>query len=1002
MTTSAAEHPAGRRTSSWQRALASVFDDDALAQEVEDLEYEGPAIGLEFDLQLPTLRRVRRETAGAPYSLGMRPVRRGRRGTWIRSGLDWDKVVEAGVSGLLTPEQADWFDEIRALATVRSRQVVHDRHWIYLEHYESPVLWSLLGRAPELEIEFVSKDHERPVTVAGPGRFQIDLVHDDQENLVLRPEVVLGNGDDRRHLPLDAAGIVGAPGHGLFFPDADPEDVRRAEDLSAFPLTLVPLGTRLTREQRQFLESAREVTVPRDEIQEFLDRWFPRLHQRIGLTNDDGSIELPEVASPEMVLTVTHDDLTVRLEWEWEYSQGGQRVRLPFRPADPLGTEPVKRESTWETAMTKAVTRRIPDLEFRRSAYVGYDAVVLIRDWLPELEKVHDLRIETRGTAPAYKPSQEPPEITVSTLPSDHRDWFDLGVTVRVGEFYVPFADVFKALAQGQDVMMLPDGTWFALDAPRFEHLRELLREARSLQDAPNDQLRISKHQLGLWQDLEELSDHSEAVSSWTEAVTRLAEREPTDPVALPTGLQAQMRPYQVDGYRWLCALHELGLGGILADDMGLGKTLQVIAMFLRTLEDHADTPKPFLVVAPTSVVPNWVSEIQKFAPGLRVAAATGTAKGSGEQPRTLAADNDVVVTSYALLRLDEALWRDIEWEAVVLDEAQFLKNPRTQAHRVARELRAGSTIAVTGTPLENGLTDLWALLGLSAPGLFPSRRKFVEDYQRPIEVSGDRNALARLRRRVAPFMLRRTKDAVDLQLPPKLEQTLRVQLTEEHRKLYDLHLQRERSKVLKLLPELNRNRFTVFSSLTKLRLMALDPSLVDPELETNSSKLEALFEHLPEIVAEGHRPLVFSQFTGFLKLAAARLDRLGITYSYLDGATRDRAGAIERFRDGRTKIFLISLKAGGTGLNLTEADYCFLLDPWWNPMAENQAVDRAHRIGQERKVMVYRMVAAGTIEEKVMELKERKAQLFDQVMDDDGTFSSALTEQDVLALFER
>ncbi|ROZ61921.1 DEAD/DEAH box helicase [Kocuria soli] len=1002
MTTSAAEPPEGRRTSSWQRALASVFDDDALAQEVEDLEYEGPAIGLEFDLQLPTLRRVRRETAGAPFSLGMRPVRRGRRGTWIRSGLDWDKVVEAGVSGLLTAEQADWFDEVRALATVRSRHVVHDRHWIYLEHYESPVLWSLLARAPELEIEFVTKGHARPVTVMGPGRFQIDLVHDDQENLVLRPEVVMGEAEDRRHLPLDAAGIVGAPGHGLFFPDTDQESVSRTEDLNTFALALVPLGTRLTREQRQFLESAREVTVPREEIQEFLDRWFPRLHQRIGLTNDDGSIELPEVASPEMVLTVTHDDLTVRLEWEWEYSQAGQRIRLPFRPADPLGTEPVKRESTWETAMTKAVTRRIPDLEFRRSAYVGYDAVVLLRDWLPDLEKVHDLRIETRGTAPAYKPSEEPPEITVSTLPSDHRDWFDLGVTVRVGQFYVPFADVFRALAQGQDVMMLPDGTWFALDAPRFEHLRELLREARSLQDAPNDQLRISKHQLGLWQDLEELSDRSEAVSSWTEAVTRLATREPVDPVPLPAGLNARMRPYQVDGYRWLCALHDLGLGGILADDMGLGKTLQVIAMFLRALENRTGAPKPFLVIAPTSVVPNWVTEIQKFAPGLRVAAATGTANGSGEQPRALGAENDVVVTSYALLRLDEALWRELEWEAVVLDEAQFLKNPRTQAHRVARELRAGSTIAVTGTPLENGLTDLWALLGLSAPGLFPSRRKFVEDYQRPIEVSGDRNALARLRRRVAPFMLRRTKDAVDLQLPPKLEQTLRVQLTEEHRKLYDLHLQRERSKVLKLLPELNRNRFTVFSSLTKLRLMALDPSLVDPELETNSSKLEALFEHLPEIVAEGHRPLVFSQFTGFLKLAAARLDRLGIPYSYLDGATRDRTGAIQRFRDGHTKIFLISLKAGGTGLNLTEADYCFLLDPWWNPMAENQAVDRAHRIGQDRKVMVYRMVAAGTIEEKVMELKERKAQLFDQVMDDDGTFSSALTEQDVLALFER
>ncbi|KAA9394688.1 DEAD/DEAH box helicase [Kocuria coralli] len=1000
MTTSATAPATGTGSSPWQRALASVLDDDVLADEVEGSSRETPSIGLEFDLQLPVLRRVRRESAGAPYTLGMRPVRRGRRGEWIRGGLDWEKVADAGVSGLLTPEQADWFDEIRALANVRSRHVVHDRHWVYLEHYESPVLWSLLGRAGELNVEFVSKDRGQPVRVAPPGRFQIDLVHDEDEDLLLHPEVVTGEGRDAERRPLDSAGIVGAPGHGVFFPEATPDQLRGAEDLNAFPLTLVPLSTRLTREQRQFLESTPKVTVPREEIQEFLDRWFPRLHQRIGLTNDDGSIELPEVAAPEMVLTVTHDDLTVRLEWEWEYSQGGQRVRLPFRPLDPLGTEPVKRESTWETAMTKAVTRRIPDLEFRRSAYVGYDAVVLLRDWLPELEKVHDLRVAVTGTAPAYRPAQQPPEITVSTLPSDRRDWFDLGVTVRVGDFYVPFADVFRALAQGQDVMMLPDGSWFALDAPRFEQLRELLREARSLQETPGDELRISKHQLGLWQELEELSDRSETVSQWKQAVARLAEREPADPIPVPDALTADLRPYQVEGYRWLCALRELDLGGILADDMGLGKTVQVIAMFVRTLAEAPATTRPFLVVAPTSVVPNWVSEIRKFAPGLRVSAASGTAQGSGESPETLAAGNDVVITSYTLLRLDEALWTRPDWESVILDEAQFLKNPRTQAHKAARDLRTRTTIAVTGTPLENGLTDLWALLSLTAPGLFPSRREFVETYQRPIEVSSDRQALARMRRRISPFMLRRTKDAVDLQLPPKLEQTLNIELSEEHRKLYDLHLQRERSKVLRLLPELNRNRFTIFSSLTKLRLMALDPSLVDPELEISSSKLEALFEHLPEIVAEGHRPLVFSQFTGFLKLAAARLKRLGIPYSYLDGSTRDRGGAIGRYREGTSHVFLISLKAGGTGLNLTEADYCFLLDPWWNPMAENQAVDRAHRIGQDRKVMVYRLVASGTIEEKVMELKHRKARLFDSVMDDDGTFSSALTEQDVMDLF--
>lgn len=1014
---------APQSSSTWKHALEQMLDDELDAAGEPALEEgPGPEVGLEFDLQLPALRRVRRAvpSAGAPYTLGLRPVRRGARGTWIRGGLDWERVVDAGLTGALSSEQADWFDELRVLANVRSRHVAHDRHWIRLEHYESPMLWSLLARAQELEIRLVGAEHGLPVTLDPPGRFQVDLVRDAVQDLHLRPELVLD--DAQAHVvPLTSAGVVGDPGHGLFFPVApddgppgfsgsSPDRLGTDTDLNAMPLRLVPLGTRLSKDQRRFLETAQELTVPEDEVQEFVDRWFPRLHQRIALTNEDGSIELPEVAAPEMVLTVVHDDLTVRLEWEWEYQLGRERVRLPFRPTDPLGTEAVRRESTWETSMTTAVHRRIPDLEFRRSSYVGYDAVVLLRDWLPELEKIHDLRLETRGTEPAYRPSQEPPEITVSTAPSDRRDWFDLGITVRVGDHYVAFADVFKALAQGQDVMMLPDGSWFGLDAPRFERLRALLKEARSLQDTPTETPMITRHQLGLWEEFEELADRSESVAQWQEAVARLAERDETGPPPVPRGLRAELRPYQLEGYRWLAALHDLGLGGVLADDMGLGKTVQTIAMFQRAREQEqavraagrTPTRRPFLVVAPTSVTPNWVSEIRRFAPELRVIATPGTASSTGRTPMELAEDHDVLVTSYALLRLDEPLWTQVEWSAVVLDEAQFVKNPRTRAHRAARALSSPTVLAVTGTPLENGLTDLWALLALTAPGLFPSRRRFAETYQRPIEVSGDRAALSRMRRRIAPFMLRRTKDAVDLQLPPKIEQSLEIRLSEEHRKLYDMHLQRERSKILGLLQDLNGNRFTIFQSLTKLRLMALDPGLVDPELEVSSSKLDALFEKIPEILAEGHHPLVFSQFTGFLKLAAARLERMGVAFSYLDGSTRDRVKPLEDFRSGRTSIFLVSLKAGGTGLNLTEADYCFVLDPWWNPMAENQAVDRAHRIGQTRRVFVYRLIAQDTIEQKVMALKNRKAALFDSVMDDDGTFSADLTAEDVRQLLTR
>lgn len=293
-------------------------------------------------------------------------------------------------------------------------------------------------------------------------------------------------------------------------------------------------------------------------------------------------------------------------------------------------------------------------------------------------------------------------------------------------------------------------------------------------------------------------------------------------------------------------------------------------------------------------------------------------------------------------------------------------------------------------------------MFAIVAPGLFPSARRFAEEYQRRIEKSQDMAQLGKLRRRIKPLMLRRTKEAVASDLPAKQEQVLEVDLTPKHRKIYETHLQRERQKLMGLIEDMDRNRMIVFRSLTLLRMLSLDASLVDPEnAGVPSAKLDALLEQLQDVTAEGHRALVFSQFTSFLKLAAQRLDDAGITYTYLDGSTRNRAEVIAAFKDGQAPVFLISLKAGGFGLNLTEADYVFLLDPWWNPATEAQAVDRTHRIGQTRSVMVYRMVARGTIEEKVMALKEQKAALFSSVLDDDAVFSSALTAEDIRELLQ-
>ncbi|NKX50991.1 DEAD/DEAH box helicase, partial [Arthrobacter deserti] len=580
----------------------------------------------------------------------------------------------------------------------------------------------------------------------------------------------------------------------------------------------------------------------------------------------------------------------------------------------------------------------------------------------------------------------------------------DLGLMVKVAGREIPFGNIFKALSRGQKKLLLVDRTYLSLEQPVFDRLRQLVDEAQQLQDRDTGPLRISRYQADLWDELAELAAETDEAPAWRAAVTGLLELGSTGPATLPAGLRARLRPYQQEGLNWLAFLWRDSLGGILADDMGRGKTLQTLALICHASQSGATGPggAPFLVVAPTSVVPNWISEARRFAPQLRVCAVTGTRAAGGLPLAAAAAGADIVVTSYAVFRLDAAAYQGQQWAGLILDEAQSVKNRTTKAHQAARELRAPFKLAITGTPLENNLMELWAILAIVAPGLFPSALKFADQYQRPIERSSDARRLERLRRRIRPLMMRRTKEAVAPELPPKQEQVLEVELEPRHRKIYDTHLQRERQKILRLVEDMDRNRFTIFQSLTLLRLLSLDAALVDSAYDgVASAKLDVLFEQPQDVLAEGHRALVFSQFTSFLKRAAARLDAAGIPYAYLDGSTRDRAGAVGSFKDGAAPVFLISLKAGGFGLNLPEADYCFLLDPWWNPATEAQAVDRTHRIGQTRNVMVYRLVARGTIEEKVMALKEGKTRLFSSVLDEGTPFSAALTAEDIRGLLD-
>ena len=560
----------------------------------------------------------------------------------------------------------------------------------------------------------------------------------------------------------------------------------------------------------------------------------------------------------------------------------------------------------------------------------------------------------------------------------------------------VPLPEVLAAVTRDEEFLVLPSGTYVSLDRPELSRLHEAVALAAQLRESEPGRLSVGTDDLGAWAELAEIGTMDARAATWVERATALRDLDEIPRPRVPEGLTTTLRPYQLEGFWWLAFLHEHGLGGILADDMGLGKTLQVLAL-VQHARSAGDT-SPFLVVAPTSVVSAWRQQAATHAPGLRV----GLVRRRSDDVATLADSSDLVVTTYAMLRLEREQFASRRWGGLVLDEAQQVKNHQGKTHAAARAIDADFRLAVTGTPFENRLLELWALLSLAAPGLYPTARRFRDVVVGPVERDGDEAALRRFRTRIRPFVLRRTKDLVATELPPKQEQVLDVDLGPRHRRIYDTHLAKERQRILGLVEDFDRNRVAIFSALTRLRQLALDPALVDPAHEhVGSAKTDLLSEHLVEITAEGHRSLVFSTFTTFLRRVRERLTEEGVATVYLDGTTRDREAVIDAFRAGEAPVFLISLKAGGTGLTLTEADYVFLLDPWWNPAAEAQAVDRAHRIGQSQHVHVYRLVATDTIEEKVMALKARKAELFAKVIDGGGASATGITAADIRGLFD-
>ena len=990
--------------------------------------------------------RVSRWNPDPAPLLHIMPMKMGKRGTWIKSGASWTALTQPWNEPKFVPAQ---FAALSRLAEALRAQGT-DPVSTYQLSEATPHMWRALVEAQEAGVEFLAEGMATSVQLA-PEPVELRLGVDASEE---DATVMLGVAWDG----YTCAGAALTPiGRRAFAVALLPSEAT-GDQLVLARLT-APLSERLTT----VLGYGQQITVPARDRERLSRAVLPRIAANLPVASDDPDFSPATPEPPALVALVDWDsENRATVDFRFRYTQGREVQDVVMDPT--AGSRNVLRHLDQEQTLLQEwvpgpVARDLVTFTRGRPAasmtYSGMNAIRVVLDLIPELRA--QMHVEVSDRVPDLRELDGDPEISFDVVDSGEDphvarrrparrpasddggggagggadredraredyddegkeehvadesgeiDWLDLRVIIRVDGHEIPLPEVLAALTRQDEAMVVDGNVLIRLDHPAFDRLRRLVEDAEStgLRAKQEGTMRVGTADASLMKEAEQLGALPESVQRWVTAQAPLLDGE--QPVHVEAvGVTTPLRAYQQDGLNWMHHLYTHGLGGILADDMGLGKTLQTLAL-ISTVKGHRRRGRfdgPFLVVAPTSVVPAWKEQAAQHTPGLRVESVTATARKRGTSIAEVALGADLVVTSYALMRREADDYADLAWKGLVLDESQAIKNPASKTFQAVRKIRTDFALAVTGTPFENRLTELWPALSIAAPGLYPTLQGFRDNVARPVEKEGSQEALVRLRTRIAPYMLRRSKSLVAQDLPEKQEEVLTVALEKPHRRFYDTLLQRERQAVLGLVDDFEGNQVAIFAALTRMRMAALHAGLGGSEDEDiPSAKLTELIERLRELADEGHRALVFSQFVKYLKIIRRELAAAGLDCVYLDGSTQDRGRVLQAFRDGKAPVFLISLKAGGTGITLTEADYVFIMDPWWNPAVEAQAVDRTHRIGQTKQVMVYRMVSEGTIEEKVMELKSRKAELFETVIGD-GSMDPAkfLDEDDIRGLME-
>jgi superfamily II DNA or RNA helicase len=572
----------------------------------------------------------------------------------------------------------------------------------------------------------------------------------------------------------------------------------------------------------------------------------------------------------------------------------------------------------------------------------------------------------------------------------ENNDWFDIHAVVHFGPYQIPFVDLKNHILNKIREFKLPSGEIAVIPEQWFAQYSSLLQFSEG-----SKQLKLKKHHIGL---INDFSTSELAIVSMDRKLKKLASFEEIEEINIPKAFHGILRPYQKAGYDWFHFLRKYNFGGCLADDMGLGKTVQTLALLQKVKEDNHEigVHTTSLIIMPTSLVYNWMNEAKKFAPKLKIHAHTGTFRNKDIE---IFSNYDVVITTYGISRVDIELLKTFFYEYIILDESQNIKNPASKSFKSVKTLKSKHKLILSGTPVENTVNDLWTQMSFINPGLLGSQSLFYAEFVIPIEKKKDEEKASKLQALIKPFVLRRTKTQVATELPPKTENLFYCKMSEEQKEYYEEIKSEYRNELLLNLENggFKKSQVQVLQGLTKLRQIANHPGMIDEDYTGDSGKFENVIHTLENVLSRGHKVLVFSQFVRHLDIYRKYFNAEKTPYAYLDGATAKRGEVVKEFQSNKDiKLFLISIKAGGVGLNLTEADYVFILDPWWNPAVEQQAIDRTHRIGQNKNVFIYKFITKDTVEEKILALQNRKRKVAESLITTEESFVKSLTVKDI------